>query len=198
MNLVIIGGQTSTGKSTLSRRLGHDVPIAICLKDDYKENEYFPSLPVPEKPTFRELARAEKGAWSRVYEALQHAQTKGTDVLLEGNFTGAQKRKLRRMLRADTNIIEIYCYARGFVTYKRYVARYESRERHQGHRDNLWYWLPWLEAVTAYVGWRWVHPLRLGAQLLKVDTTDFAAVDYNEVLAFVRTNVKDNQHELTV
>jgi gluconate kinase len=183
MNLIIVGGQTSTGKSTISRKLAADLRLRYCLKDDYKEQEYFATL--GERPNLWGLYQAERASWHVVYQAVQAAQAKGYDLLIEGNFTGAQKRRLRAMLHHGTNVVELYLYARGFTIYHRYVARDKSGERHPGHRDSLWYWVPWLEALTAHVGLRWVYPMRLGGAVLRIDATDFVRIDYAQIRSFV-------------
>jgi len=184
MNLIIVGGQTSTGKSTLSRRLATDLGIATCLKDSYTEEEYFPSLRAPLKPW--QWIHSEHLAWKKIYEAVELAQAKDYDLLIEGNFAGPQKRRLQKIIRSDTRVIEIFCYARGLTTYRRFVARNKSGERHPGHRDELWYWVPWLEAVCRQLGWDWVKPLRFGSDVLQLDTTDFVAVHYETIRAHIK------------
>jgi hypothetical protein len=188
MNLIIVGGQTSTGKSTFSQRLMADLPVEGCLKDDYKERERF--LTNGKHLSLAELYAAERESWQVLYAAVEKAQADDTDLLIEGNFTGAQKRRLRRILSPQTNVVELYFYARGFTSYRRFDARDKSGERHPGHRDSLWYWVPWLESLTSHIGWRWVHPLRLGTALLRVDATDFAQVDYARLRSFISEHIR--------
>jgi predicted kinase len=183
MNLVLVGGQTSTGKTTISRRLGEDLGIRLCLKDDYKEREHFDTL--KELPTVRQLYKAEVASWQVLYDTVSEAQTAGEDLLIEGNFTGLQRRQLKRLLHPDTNVVELFFFARGFTIYHLYVARNKTGERHPGHRDGLWYWAPWLEALCAQLGWRWLKPMRLSTAVLQVDTTDFTNVDYQAIRTFV-------------
>lgn len=183
MILVIVGGRTSTGKSTLARRLGSDLHLTVCHKDTYKEMVYYPSL--TGKTSFKEWLRSEKLSWQEVYRVICEAQRSDSNVLVEGDFTGSQQRKIQHMLVPQTRVVEIYCYARGFTTYCRFMGRSKSGERHPGHRDERWYWIAWLGALAAYVGWRWCKPLWFGEALLKVDTTDFQAVDYGAIREFV-------------
>jgi predicted kinase len=188
MNLIIVGGQTSTGKTTISRRLMRDLELQGCLKDDYKEREYFSRL--GDRPKLTQLYAAERASWAVLYAAVRKAQKAGHDLLIEGNFTGLQKRRLRKLLLPETTVIELYLYARGFTIYRRFVLRDKSGERHPGHRDSLWYSIPWLEALTSQVGLRWVRPLRLGQAVLCVDTTDFSRLNYESIRSFVTERLR--------
>lgn len=181
MHLIVIDGQTCTGKTPLAQRLGDDLHIKICRKDDYIE-QYYDAL--PNKPTWRQLYKAEQHGWKTLYQVVQAAIQDGSDLLIEGFFMAGQKKQLRKLAashRSQLRASEIFLYTRGFISFRRYYRRNSSGERHVGHRDTLWYATVWTECLCATLGWRWIQPMNLSADILKVNANDFAAVDYDAI-----------------
>ena len=179
MKLVIIEGPTSTGKSTLARKLAKDLDIAMFLKDDYKEKEFDSA---GRSPNVKQWTRIEKTSWQQVLAAIKTAVETNKSLIVEGNFFPSHGPKIKALLHTDTVIVEIFCYARGLTILKRYVRRNRSGERHKGHRDHLWYPVVALEAFGLGKHYR---PLKLSSNLLRVNTTDFDAVDYEAICQFI-------------
>lgn len=196
MHLIIINGQTATGKTTTARKLAKDLHLARHITDEWKEAHVFDTY--THTPTIRQLYRAEKQSRGALYEAISEAVKSDTDLIVEGIFVAEHRRNIQRLLRPDSKVIEIFFYARGLASHKRFVARYKSGERHPHHRDNLIYWFPWLEGVSEQLGWRWLRPLGLSETVLRIDATDTTSIDYSKIREFVIKYTKTSSNELEV
>jgi hypothetical protein len=130
------------------------------------------------------MARIEKNSWLEVYKAIKTAVEKNTPLIIEGNFFPEQGREIKKLIWSDTIVVEIFCYARGITILKRYISRNRKGERHPGHRDYLWYPIVALEAFGMGFIKRY-RPLKLTPNTLKVNTNNFASMDYESIRKFI-------------
>lgn len=180
MKLIIIEGPSSTGKSTLARKLSKDLKIPAFLRDDYKEQQYDT---LGKNPSLKQLAAIDAASRRELIKAIQEAIAQDTSLIVESNFMHKEARVMRRLIRSNTTVVEIFCHANGFKVLRRYVDRNKKGDRHPGHRDHLWYGIVALEALgPIYVRYR---PFRLSSNILKVNTNDFTHVDYDAIHKFV-------------
>ncbi|HVV67167.1 MAG TPA: AAA family ATPase [Candidatus Saccharimonadales bacterium] len=177
MKLIILEGGTSVGKSTIARKLAADLHVSAFLKDDYKE-KVFDSLHEP--LTLKRAHEIEKDSWNAVFEAAGKAVSEDKSIIIEGNFYRSHRRAIQKRLAPNAVVVEIYCYAKGFTVLKRYIKRNHSGKRHPGHKDHLWYGLVALEAPFMWLE-KYIRPMRLSSNFLKVNTEDFARVDYRAI-----------------
>lgn len=183
MKLVIIEGATSTGKSTLARKLARDLKMKVFLKDDYKEREFDM---IGDKLDIKQMKRIEKQSWQEIFKAVKVAVDTDKALIIEANFYRSHRRDIKRLLQPNVIVIEIFCYARGRTILKRYIQRNRSGERHAGHHDHWWYPLVTLEALVTGIEKR-IRPLRLSPHLLEVNTDNFASIDYKAIRQFIVT-----------
>ncbi len=113
------------------------------------------------------------------------ANSDGRPLIIEGNFKYKQRESVRKILRRDTGVVEIFCFARGWLPFTRYVSRNRKGERHRGHFDHLWYVFVFWEVFLSKFGINAYRPLRLSDAVIEVDTSDFKAVDYKRILRYV-------------
>lgn len=182
MQLIIVQGQTATGKTTLVKKLAQDLDLPFCLKDDLKEQSYESLL---KAPSLKQWLKIEDQSWQQLYETVAQAIKADKSLIIEGDFRPPQRRALDKLLTDKVAVVEIYCWAKGREVIKRFKRRNRQEGRHQGHRDNLWLPLIYLAAIAGVTGWRWNRPLRLSDRTLVVDTSDFAKVDYGEIEKYV-------------
>lgn len=180
MKLVIIEGPSSTGKSTLARKLSKDLKIPAFLRDDYKERQY--DL-LASAPSLKQLSKIDSASRQELLEAIKDSVGKKTSLIVESNFLYSEGHKIKNLIQKDTTVVEIFCFANGFRVFKRYVRRNKSGERHKGHRDHLWYSIVALEALGP-IKLRY-RPFRLSKNVLMVDANNFSKIDDGAIRKFV-------------
>lgn len=189
MNLIIIQGESCTGKTALAKRLANDFKMPVFLRDGYKETIY---NTMEGTPSLGRWWQIEKASWRELYRVVQAAVLTDQPLIIESTFTGRQKRWLQRSFANNTLVTEIYCYANGKVIRERFKKRYSTGERHRGHRDNLWVPVLWLEVNAAKIGWHWIKPLGLSNKPLYIDTSNYLAVDYVAIKQFIKEKTLTN------
>lgn len=177
--LLIVAGPPGTGKTTLGRRLAHDLDLPFVNKDGIKER-LFDSLGWKDRARSKELGVASIGVLFYFVEAQLAA---GGSLVVENNFHPEYENERFHALvkRYGCFPFQVRCWADGRVLMGRYRRRAESGERHPGHVDHL----PYPEVDAALLRGR-DEPLDIGGEVLEVDTTDFTSVEYGAILQAVR------------
>jgi predicted kinase len=179
--LIIILGPPATGKTTLGRRLAADLRLPFLGRDDFKER-LFDRLGWRDREWSRQLGMA---SWDLLWHAVECQLAAGKAAIAESNFNGpiATARVRELAARYDFAPVQINCVTAGAVLVERHRRRAESGERHPGHVDTL-------ESVRAELRDTLLRgryePLAIGGRTIELDTTDFAAVDYDALLATLR------------
>lgn len=185
MNLIVIAGASTTGKSTLANRLSKDLDIPSFQRDAYKERLYDELGSVP---SLKQYAQINTASMQQLFSTIQDAVANDKDLIIESNFLYSQHNEIKKYITNDANVIEIFCRARGPIILKRYTERWKSGERHRGHRDYLW------RPIVAIESLGLIHlrykPLRLSNQTMVVDTSNFSKVDYSSIYEYIKKRLK--------
>lgn len=183
MQLVIISGPEATGKSEIGRRLAEQTDYRYESKDKIKETLF------DEAPhSTWDYAWYEDKAKQQFFNRLDHLVAAQANCIVESNFIGTDKARLKESLSPKAHITEIYCTAKGMTSFKRFVRRNESGRRHKGHHDRRWYIKVFFQDCLRYFGVQWPYgPVGLTEKFLKVDTTDFSKVDFQAIAEFVQS-----------
>jgi predicted kinase len=178
--LILVNGPPASGKTTLATRLAADLRLPLIAKDRIKEI-LFDTLGWSDRDWSRRLGGV---TMELLYAAVETQLAAGCPCLVESNFHAEWAAPRFQALRVQYPYrpIEVICYAAGPVLAARFLARAQTAARHPGHAEtgDLGEWLADLE--------RGPYPaLALGGPLLRVDTTDWAAVDYPAIRAWVES-----------
>ena len=183
MQLVIISGPEATGKSEIGHKLAEQLGYRYESKDRIKE-ALFDSAP---RSTWS-YRWYENEAKQQFFRELERLIRTNTNSIIESNFIGGDRARLKDCLRTEVKVIEIYCTAKGMTSFRRFVRRNESGRRHKGHHDRRWYAKVFFQGCVRYIGVEWPYgPLGLTDKLLKVDTTNFSKVNFRAIAQFVQS-----------
>jgi predicted kinase len=181
--VVIVAGPPCTGKTTLARRLARDLGLPYVGKDDIKER-LFDSLGWNDRAWSKKLGVA---SMDLLYYMIESQVAAGRSLVAESNFKAEfDSRRFQDIARrCPFEAVQIQCRTEGALLLDRFRARDRSGERHPGHvgsdRDD----------EVAAVLLRGRHdPLDLPGEILEVDTTDFARVQYGDIRAAVASHLR--------
>jgi predicted kinase len=180
MHLVIISGPEATGKTAIGKEIAKQLGYEYHSKDIIKEHLF----DTAGKSTWR-YNWYESRAKDQFFKIVRRLIDSRTNAVIESNFIGADKKRLSECLDPGVLVTEIYCKARGLTSFKRFVRRNESGQRHKGHHDRRWYAKILLEDLLQYAHISWPsRPSGLTHRLLIVDTTEFSKIDYRKIAEF--------------
>jgi len=180
--LILITGAPCTGKTTIAQHLAEQFQLSLVNKDGIKER------------LFDRLGWKIDREWSKMlslasYDLLYYfieAQLKASRSLIaEANFKADFDTPLVLGLQElyPFTTFQIYCYADRDILIQRFVERGYSPERHPGHIDQVM-----AADIRTSLLKNEYRPLEVGGQLVEIDTSDIACLDYTPVLtALART-----------
>lgn len=178
--LLVVTGRPAAGKSTLAKWLGKQLSIPVYSKDDIKEI-LFDQLGWRDREWSKLLGRA---SVELLYYLAQTQLEHGKSVILDNAFhpelASAKLQTIQKQYQA--NVLQIICNADADALFERFKQRAESGLRHAGHVDK--------QSLAEYhSNLQKEQPLHLdlAGAIIQVDTTDFASLQYKEVLQEVRT-----------
>lgn len=183
MKLVVIDGLSGTGKTTVARHLSREMNCVFFSKDLYKE-QLFDQL--GKNPSLHQWVRIDKQSWQKLYDKIAELLDTNATFIVEGDFKRGHIAKVKEIIRDDTKVVELFCFADGFVPLKRYIRRNRSGERHRGHRDHLWYFAVLATVIIDKLGIKICGPFELRSTVMKIDTTNFDSIRYDEILQHIR------------
>lgn len=179
--LILISGAPATGKTVLAGRLAAALPVPVIQRDAIKET-LFDTLGVGDREWSKKLGAA---SFALFYLTVETILTAGRPVIAEAAFHRPYStRWLSRVReRFDVEILELHCHSDSATALRRYLSRTGTADRHAGHDAGMS-----IEAQARE--WRQQYPvygpLTDGAELFRIDTTDFAAVEHQAIVARVR------------
>lgn len=183
MKLLIISGAEATCKSDLGRRLAKKLKCAHRSKDAIKEAMYD-----KQNHSTWDFQWYEQRAKDVFFRDIESFIVGNTDAIIESNFIGSDKKRLLRLLAADTEVVEVHCFTKGFISFRRAVHRNESGTRHRGHHDRRWYPKIFLQSLFHMVGISvGAHrPIAINNNVLMLDTSSYPDIDFDRVVAFIQ------------
>jgi predicted kinase len=178
--LVVVSGLPASGKTTLARRVAAETRLPLVGRDDIKER-LFESLGWCDREWSKWLGAA---SWDLLYWFIEGQLAAGRSCIVESNFSsdGDGKRLDDIAGRFGARLVQVHCHAAGSILVERYLARVASGERHPGHVDDLT-----IDEYRERLLAAKPEPLAISGRTLVIDTTDPAGIDYDWILAEVRS-----------
>ncbi len=169
--LVIVTGAPGTGKTTVGQRIAEALRLPFVSKDGIKE-ALFDSLGWKDREWSKRLGAA---AIQLMYYVIEAQLRAGRSLIAESNFVPelAARELLDLQRKYPFEPFQILCLTDPAILAQRYKARAGSAERHAGHVDQVLAGEFDADALLSKHG-----VLEIGGRVLRVDTSDFAAIDY--------------------
>ena len=171
--LIIVSGFSCTGKTTLAREIGKKILLPVFGRDDFKES-LFDSLGYSDRQRSIKVGIA---SYKLLYLVIENILASGNSVIVESNFKiNSDTEKLKKIKdKYQCYLLQVHCHVEIPLALSRFQHRVTSGERHPGHVDSSIY--NEIEFNLKQGG----YELDICDATVKVDTTDFSAVDYNDI-----------------
>ncbi len=130
MNLIIVAGMPSAGKTTLARKLSERFGYPVLEKDEMKEM-LFDYLGYADRIEKRKLDYASNAILLQTTEKLLK---KDVSLIIVNNFRSDAAETVQAMIsRCGCKCVNVFLGGDADVFYQRYVERDKLKLRHQGH-----------------------------------------------------------------
>ncbi len=191
MYCILVAGMPATGKTRFAHWLSRRRGVAAASKDELKEL-LFDTVGFQSRA---EKVRLGEAAMRMLYAFAEAHLRLGQPVILENNFEDVSKPGLTALLeRYDCHPVTVLFDGDMATIHRRFVERDRSPERHRGHVVNTRY--PEvgepapvrplsLADFAAGMEARGFRRFTVGGPVIRVDGTDFANVNYEEIDAAI-------------
>jgi predicted kinase len=169
--IIIVTGRPAAGKSTLAKWLSQELKLPLVNKDNIRE-ELFDRLGWKDRKWAQELGKA---SVDMMFYFGQAELEVGHSIIMDNSFYPPVSNPRFLALKAQYN-------AESIQIFQRFKSRADSGNRHPGHGDE-----DVLDQLYVYLADDFSRILEIGGSIIEVDTTDFAKVNYQEILKQVNS-----------
>jgi predicted kinase len=179
--LLIVSGLPATGKTTLARRIAKDFGLPVVHKDEIKEH-LCDALGF-KGTDLAESRRIGTAAITLLYHFAEQVLRAGQNCVLESFFRPPWAFQDLQALqeRCPYTPLQIHCHTSFELSRARYEQRHLSGVRHPGHMDTVHLSNTNLSDVQPELS----QAIPIGGHVIELNTTDFEAIDYEELYAEV-------------
>lgn len=181
--IIIITGYPGTGKTTLGKHLAQKFSLPFISKDGIKEI-LFDDLGWKDREWSMKLGGASYDLMFYVAEALLACDR---PFILETYFSKVSEKEID-ILKEKYKVLplQIICDADAEIIKQRVRERFETGERHPGHVDHIR-----TNDLEKMIGEKY-SKLQIDGKSIRIDTTDFARVDYLSIYKFIEDEMDRN------
>ena len=178
--IIIVTGRPAAGKSTLAKWISQQLKLPLVSKDMIRE-ELFDRLGWKDRKWAQELGKASVDMM--FYFARAELEV-GHSIIMDNSFYPSVSNPRFQTLKEqfDAKSMQIVCNSDRETLFQRFRSRADSGSRHPGHGDE-----DVLDQLYANLDSKSSQILEIGGSVIEVDTTDFAKVDYQEILKQVKS-----------
>jgi predicted kinase len=181
-NIIIVTGRPAAGKSTLAKWLSQELKLPLVSKDRIRE-ELFDRLGWKDRKWAQELGKA---SVDMMFYFAQAELAVGHSIIMDNAFyppvSNMRFQALKERYHAES--IQIVCDSDRETLFQRFKSRADSGNRHPGHGDQ-----DVLEELYANLADTSSQILQIGGSIIEIDTTDFAKVNYQEILQQIKSSL---------
>lgn len=178
--IIIVTGRPAAGKSTLAKWLSQELKLPLVSKDNIRE-ELFERLGWKDRKWAQELGKA---SVDMMFYFARAELAVGHSIIMDNSFyppvSTPRFQTLKEQYHAES--IQVICDSDRETLFQRFRARADSGGRHPGHGDQ-----DVLEELHANLEDNFSQILEIGGSVIKIDTTDFTKVNYQDILKQVRS-----------
>lgn len=180
--ILIVTGRPAAGKSTLARWLSQELRLPLVSKDTIRE-DLFDRLGWKDRRWAQELGKA---SVDMMFYFARAQLAVGYSIAMDNAFYPPVSTPRFQALKEEYNAesIQIVCDSDRETLFQRFKTRADLGNRHPGHGDQAV-----LEELYMNLADHSSPILEIGGSIIEVDTTDFAKVDYQEILKQVKLSL---------
>lgn len=181
--IIIVTGRPAAGKSTLAKWLSQELQLPLVSKDSIRET-LFDRLGWKDRQWAQELGKA---SIDMMFYFARAELKVGHSIIMDNSFyppvSNPRFQALKEEYHAES--VQIVCNSDRETLFRRFKSRADSGNRHPGHGDQAV-----LEELYTNLADNASQILENGSPVIEVDTTDFAKVNYQEILEQVKLFMK--------
>lgn len=182
-HLIIVSGPSGIGKTTLAQRLASDLHLPVLHRDGMMETLYDALEMQPD--TRHPLLNS--ASFQLTYYMAGILLDAGQSLIVEATLSRPERSTpefLALKAQHDFVPLQIGCGGDGEVIMQRFLARTGTPDRHPCHRDHR------LTTNKPEAILRGYHPpMDIGGEVITLDMTDPAALDYGALLSHVQAHL---------
>ncbi|MBQ3075562.1 MAG: AAA family ATPase [Clostridia bacterium] len=199
MAVIVLTGMPATGKSTICKALAEHFGFPVVEKDAIKE-ELFDTVGFT---CYAEKRALDHAANAVVIHVVEEILKVGGNVLIDNNFDDVSGKRFQSLLEQYApKCVCVFLRGDLGVLHRRYTLRDNAHARHLGHvlqehypprpGDSLYYTMTRDEFFEKFMK-RGMNSFACPGKRLEIDTTDFARVDPEQIIAQVEKMLKDQE-----
>ncbi len=186
--LVIVNGRFGTGKTFMAKRLATDLQLPLINRDSFKESIY-DELQSPSPEILEQMGPI---SWGAIWSACEQLLSAGVSHVLESNFSPKSAVRLQDLMN-DYAVrgVQVHLWTTLEVSLQRSLERIQTGARHPVHlKERELAALSLDQRMELLKDSNFMRaedqPMDLEVPLIRVDTSDFAKLDYGFILNSVR------------